>query len=102
MKVYKTRFAVLAITAVATVNANATLWEFMASLGGGNEVPPNGSPATGMSMGTYDDVSNMFMMDTNGSGFTANVTAAHIHIGAPGVAGPMRIVRMIIWRRIVT
>jgi hypothetical protein len=56
---------------------------------GSNEVPPNGSPASGTSVGTYDDVTNMFMMDTNASGFVANVTAAHIHIGAAGVSGPV-------------
>jgi hypothetical protein len=89
MKVYSKRLAVLAITATVSVNANAGLWEFMASLSGANEVPPNASPATGMAMGTYDDVTNMFMMDTTASGFVANVTAAHIHLGAVGVAGPI-------------
>ena len=69
--------------------ASATMWEFTSNLSGLNEVPPNGSPATGTSMGTYDDVTNMFMMDTSATGFVANVTAAHIHIAPVGVAGPV-------------
>ena len=69
--------------------ASATMWEFTSMLSGLNEVPPNASPATGTSMGTYDDVTNVFMMDTTASGFVANVTAAHIHIAPPGVSGPV-------------
>jgi hypothetical protein len=38
-------------------------------------------------MGTYDDVTNMFMMDTSASGFTANVTAAHVHVAPAGTNG---------------
>ncbi|MDQ2986975.1 MAG: CHRD domain-containing protein [Armatimonadota bacterium] len=89
MKAFITRSAALAIAAIFSANANATLWEFTSNLLGTNEVPPNGSPAAGMSTGTYDDVTNMFMMDTVASGFTANVTAAHIHNGPAGVAGPV-------------
>src|SRR5688500_14565227 len=73
---------------LATVS-HATLWEFSSILAGTNEVPPNASPATGTAIGTYDDATNMFMMDTNGTGFVAPVTAAHIHIGAAGVSGPI-------------
>ena len=89
MKVFSTRFAALAIAAILSANANATIWEFTSNLMGTNEVTPNGSPAVATSIGTYDDVSNSFMMDTNGSGFTANVTAAHIHNGAVGINGPV-------------
>jgi len=81
----------LSIAAVAALasTSSATLWEFMSILSGANEVPPNASPATGTAIGTYDDVTNAFMMDTNATGFLANVTAAHIHIAPPGVAGPV-------------
>lgn len=75
--------------AVLASASHATLWEFTSNLSGLNEVPPNASPATGTAIGTYDDVTNMFMMDTNATGFTANVTAAHIHIAAAGVNGPV-------------
>jgi hypothetical protein len=85
----KIRTAFILAAAAAGATANATLWEFSSILAGSNEVPPNGSPATGTSVGTYDDVSNMFMMDTNASGFVANVTAAHIHLAPPGVSGPI-------------
>lgn len=83
-------FGLAAAAALATM-APATMWEFTSILSGLNEVPPNGSPATGTAIGTYDDVSNMFVMDTNATGFLAIVTGAHIHFGAPGVSGPVEI-----------
>ena len=83
------RFLAMAAVAALTTASQATMWEFTSMLSGLNEVPPNGSPATGTSTGTYDDITNMFMMDTVGSNFSANVTAAHIHRGAAGIAGPI-------------
>jgi hypothetical protein len=79
----------LAACTLLAAGSSATMWEFSSMLSGLNEVPPNASPATGTAIGMYDDVTNLFMMDTNASGFVANVTAAHVHLGAPGVAGPI-------------
>jgi hypothetical protein len=87
MKIFSFRFATIAAAVLFTTGANATIWAFMSTLSGANEVPPNASPATGTSMGTYDDVTNMFMMDTSASGFTANVTAAHVHVAPAGTNG---------------
>ncbi len=87
MKIFTFRLVALAAAAMFTAGANATLWVFMSNLSGANEVPPNASTATGTSSGTYDDVTNMFMMSTSVTGLTSNSTAAHIHFAPVGVNG---------------
>lgn len=87
MKLFNMRLAALAAAVLVTAGANATIWTFLSNLSGANAVPPNGSQATGTSMGTYDDVTNIFMMDTSATGFSANVTAAHVHVAPVGVNG---------------
>jgi len=87
MNILNYRLAAIAAAALITSGANATIWVFMSSLSGANEVPPNGSQATGTSSGTYDDVTNVFMMDTSATGFSANVTAAHVHVAPIGING---------------
>jgi hypothetical protein len=68
-------------------SAHAFIWTINNTLSGGQEVPPNGSPATGSIIGTYDDVANLLSVTTTGSGFVATVTAAHIHTAPPGMNG---------------
>lgn len=76
---------------MAAVSVNATVWNINANLSGLNEVPPNASPASGTVVGTFDDVTNLLMIDTNASNFVASVTAAHIHEAAAGINGPVRV-----------
>lgn len=83
----KLRFISFGILSLAAASASATLFNVSSTLSGSQEVPPNGSTATGTASGTYDDVTNMMMLTVTASGFSANVTAAHIHKGAFGVAG---------------
>lgn len=60
---------------------------FKATLNGANEVPPNTSMATGTANFKYNKTTYMLSGTVTFTGFTA--TAAHIHKGAEGVAGPV-------------
>ena len=62
---------------------------FTASLTGAQETPPNASPATGSSTVTINETGTMITVNLSFSGLTTAATAAHIHVGAPGVAGPI-------------
>jgi hypothetical protein len=61
---------------------------FIATLTGAAEVPPTGSTATGSA--TIERDGNTVTFDVEVSGITA-VTMAHIHSGAAGVNGPIRV-----------
>lgn len=57
-------------------------------LSGANEVPPNGSTATGEAVAFLHEPDNRisYVVNTNG---LVNVVAAHIHIGPAGANGPV-------------
>lgn len=61
---------------------------FLASLSGQEEVPPVDTPAQGFALFELDDAETAldFRLIV---GNIRNVTAAHIHCGAPGVNGPI-------------
>lgn len=63
--------------------ASGAILHFEATLSGLQEVPPNGSPATGDSHVILDDVANTITVDLHFSGLTSAQTAAHIHGPAP-------------------
>jgi hypothetical protein len=79
-------FGLLA-TPTTTVAAPPQAKNFVAHLSGGNETPPNDSLAQGqLVMHLNTDGSMSFKL------VVANIDdvfAAHIHLGAPGVAGPI-------------
>jgi hypothetical protein len=56
---------------------------YVANLAGGNEIPANGSPATGSAAITVDTVANTIMLNVVFSGLSSNDTAAHIHCCQP-------------------
>jgi len=58
---------------------------FKATLNGASEVPVNPSAATGDATLTFNQTTKTFTVVVNYTGFVA--TGAHIHKGAPGVAG---------------
>jgi hypothetical protein len=60
---------------------------FSASLTGVEETPPNASPGRGIGILTFDPNDRSFHARVVSSGVADN--AAHIHEGAPGVAGPI-------------
>lgn len=59
---------------------------FTASLSGGNEVPPVSSAATGTANFTTRGDSVRFRVDVQN---LVDARAAHIHLGAAGIAGPV-------------
>ncbi|HYE95264.1 MAG TPA: CHRD domain-containing protein [Rubricoccaceae bacterium] len=60
---------------------------FRAVLSGANEVPPNGSTASGYAFGYLDGL--QLTLTGRFRGLQANYTASHIHEGPPGVSGPV-------------
>lgn len=85
MKSIKT--LIVSATMVAATSSISAMWTFSDGIDGLQETPPNASPATGIASGTYDDVTNMLMIDISASGFVAPITAKHIHKAPVGVAG---------------
>lgn len=79
--------AVAALTLFASVSFAGTL--FTADLDGNQETPPTGSLATGHSDMYLNHAQNAIHIKLSVSNFTNTITAAHIHQGARGVAGPV-------------
>lgn len=77
-------FVVLAMAFSLPVKAD--LYPFSGTYSGNQEVPANGSLATGTINGVYNDFTNTMFYTITFSGLTANTTAAHFHAPAmPGV-----------------
>jgi hypothetical protein len=83
-------FCATAATAALLMSgaAQAATLQFMATLKGADETPPNDSAGTGMVMATLDTDTKAFHYDITYSGLSGPATAAHFHVGAPGVSGP--------------
>ncbi len=65
--------------------ASPSIYTFSKAYSGTQEVPANGSPATGTIAGVYNEVTNTIFYNISFSGLTANTTAAHFHApAAPG------------------
>jgi hypothetical protein len=62
---------------------------FTATASGGQEVPPNNSPATGTGTFCLDPVTNQITFNFTYSGLTSTEVGAHLHRGAPGTTGPV-------------
>jgi hypothetical protein len=73
---------VLLLTVCGALNAAVIPWS-ASPLAGANEVPPNGSPATGTSTGTYDTVSHVITWDVAYADLTGPLVVGHIHGAAP-------------------
>ncbi|MFZ1321861.1 MAG: CHRD domain-containing protein [Ignavibacteria bacterium] len=71
--------------------SQANMYSISESLSGLEEVPPNASPGTGLLTGTYDDVTKILSINITFSGLFAGTTAAHFHLGAAGVNGPVQL-----------
>ncbi|MEO6546598.1 MAG: CHRD domain-containing protein [Ferruginibacter sp.] len=60
---------------------------FSARLQGAQQTPPNASPATGMAYAIIDKATDSLFLTGSYSGLPTPATNAHIHSGAPHVAG---------------
>lgn len=74
-------------------HANASIFEYDASLSGPNESPPNASPGTGFADVFYNNTAHTLEVEVTFSGLMGTTTASHIHaatsmpgIGTAGVA----------------
>jgi hypothetical protein len=82
---------VVAVALMLAANATAIPIEYVATLSGAKESPPNASPGTGFVTATFDLATHTLDLQVTFSGLTSPTTAAHIH--APtlfpfsGVAG---------------
>ena len=70
--------------AVASADVNFTVY-----LTGAQESPANASLAAGGGVATFDPVANTINLSVYFVGLSAPATASHIHLGAPGVNGPV-------------
>jgi hypothetical protein len=76
-----------ALVLFASANASATIRTFTAFATGSQEVPPNGSTATGGCKAVTDDVALSVTFNGSFSGLSAAASEVHIHQGAVGVEG---------------
>jgi hypothetical protein len=74
-------------TSVSPVNTDPVLEIFNTNLSGAQETPANFSMATGTGIVTLDSGTKEMIATVQISGLSA--TAAHVHEGALGVAGPV-------------
>ncbi len=82
----------IAILSIASTPPNAALFGFAANLTGAQEVPGAGDPdGIGRALLIFDSVDNRVDWLITLANVDVPPTAAHIHLGAPGVAGPVRI-----------
>jgi hypothetical protein len=83
-------FAVLMLFGVA----KADQLVFTATLTGGQEVPPTGSPGIGSALVTIDTVTNLMTVNVSFAGLLSPTTIAHIHCcaGPGGIAIPATVV----------
>ena len=75
------------VNTVAAANSTLPANTFTATLSGTVETPPNASAATGTGVVIIDPATRIMKATLITAGIVAN--AAHLHEGAPGVAGPI-------------
>src|SRR5712671_435012 len=88
------RYVSLALVLMAALmlpvpTAHAIPMTFVANLSQANEVPPTGSPATGLATVVLDPMAQTLQVNATFSGLTSNDVAAHIHccLASPFLTG---------------
>lgn len=74
---------------VAVAQAEAATYSFTATLHGGNEVPGVSTGAAGTATITLDTTTHQVTYRVDVYNMPVGTTAAHFHVGAPGVSGPV-------------
>jgi hypothetical protein len=82
------RIVSIAVLACSLLIARADV-NFYTFMLGALESDPNNSLAVGGGIATFDPVANTIEVKVFFAGLAAPATASHIHVGAPGVAGPV-------------
>ncbi|HJS55278.1 MAG TPA: CHRD domain-containing protein [Chitinophagaceae bacterium] len=86
----KTKLASFSFFTIICISSNAITYPINVTFSGAQEVPANGSLATGTLVGTYNDATDSLIYTISFSGLSANVTAAHFHgYVPPGISGPV-------------
>ena len=80
--------AVAVLVGIAPV-CPAAIQNFTISATGAQETPPNASGAAGGGIAIFDSTANTISVSLFFAGLSALATASHIHVGAPGVPGPV-------------
>src|SRR5688572_5185493 len=81
------RLGIISILTIIQFSVNATVYPINVTFSGLQETPSNSSARTGTLVVNYADATNILTYTINFSGLSANVTAAHFHAAAPGIAG---------------
>jgi hypothetical protein len=88
-RVLPAAFLALAVAGFGCESATKDVTIFQATLAGSNEVPANGSAASGGCSVQIEGNTAIYSVAVNG---ISNVTGSHIHIAAAGTNGPIRVV----------
>ncbi|MDE2287982.1 MAG: CHRD domain-containing protein [Burkholderiales bacterium] len=95
MRISMSRRAVLMVGGLALAGsmnlANAAPLSFTVPLDGAHEVPAVQSPGSGSAALTYDPATHVVTWDITFSGLSSAATMAHIHAGAAGKNGPVKV-----------
>ena len=81
-------FAIAVAIFVLPAQVRAEPLRFISILTGTQETPPNSSPALGFGTIVLNDAQTEATLSLQWAAITGNLTAAHIHLGAPGIGGP--------------
>ncbi len=81
----------ISVLMLAAASSQAALFTFTASLDGTQETPPNASLAQGTVTAVLDGDTGQFSLAGSFQGLSSPSTASHVHVGLPGVAGPVHI-----------
>ena len=73
---------------LVSAQAQAQTINFTAALSGGNEVPGVSTGAAGTATATLNATTGVLTYRVEVYNMPVGTTAGHIHVGAPGVAGP--------------
>jgi CHRD domain len=82
-------FLSLALAAFGCENATDNVELFQTTLAGSNEVPANGTGASGACGLQIDGQRVLYSIEVHG---LSNIIGAHIHVAPTGVNGPIRVV----------